>query len=205
MTNPQVDDRAIVQHQPMTLAEYLNYDDGTEARYELVDGTLVEMGAESDLNVVIGSLLFSIFLQFVPYYRVRRGTEIEVTGDYANTRYPDLVVVTEAGAAALAGKKRSLITLEMPAPALVVEVVSSSDADLRSHERDYVDKRREYAQRGIPEYWIVDPLASVVWVLTLVGKTYHEQHFAGDTQLVSTSFPTLELNAAQLLKAGLPN
>jgi Uma2 family endonuclease len=187
----------------MTLEEYLNYDDGTDARYELVNGFLVDMGAESDVNVVIGSLLFSIFLQFVPYYCVRRGTEIAVAGRDANTRYPDLVIVTEAGAAALAGQKRSLITFDMPAPALVVEVVSSSDTDLRSHERDYVDKRREYAQRGIPEYWIVDPIASVVLVLTLMGETYQEQRFVGEARLVSPGFPVLELSAAQVLKAGV--
>jgi Uma2 family endonuclease len=34
----------------MTIEEYLNYDDGTDTRYELVDGVLVEMGAESTLN-----------------------------------------------------------------------------------------------------------------------------------------------------------
>jgi Uma2 family endonuclease len=33
-----------------TLAEYLAYDDGTDKRYELVNGELVEMPSESDLN-----------------------------------------------------------------------------------------------------------------------------------------------------------
>jgi Uma2 family endonuclease len=31
----------------MSLEEYLTYEDGTDARYEWVDGVLVEMGAES--------------------------------------------------------------------------------------------------------------------------------------------------------------
>jgi Uma2 family endonuclease len=34
----------------MSLKEYLIYDDGTETRYELVDGVLVAMGAESTIN-----------------------------------------------------------------------------------------------------------------------------------------------------------
>ncbi|MBE9141022.1 Uma2 family endonuclease [Nodosilinea sp. LEGE 07088] len=186
----------------MTLEEYLNYDDGTDTRYELRDGLLVDMGAESDINVVIGSLLFSIFLQWVPYYCVRRGTEIAVSGSAANTRYPDLVVVTEAGAAALAGQQRSLITFEMPAPALVVEVVSNSDTNQRSRDRDYIDKRREYAKREIPEYWIVDPVAAVVLVLKLVNQDYQEQRFRGDERLVSPAFPELTLSAKQVLEAG---
>lgn len=113
------------------------------------------------------------------------------------------MIVTESGVAALSGKQRSLITLDMPVPALVVEVVSSSDTDKTSRDRDYIQKRQEYEQRGIPEYWIVDLTAAVVWVLKLVDQKYQEQRFTGDERLVSPTFPTLELSAAQVLKAGL--
>ena len=47
---------------------------------------------------------------------------------------------------------------------LVMEVVSPDDP-----ERDKVTKRREYAQAGIPEYWIVDPTEASITVLTLQG------------------------------------
>jgi Uma2 family endonuclease len=52
-------------------------------------------------------------------------------------------------------------------PDLVVEIVSP---DHRAH--DWEVKRREYAQAGIPEYWIVDPQAKTVTVLTLAGASY---------------------------------
>lgn len=194
---------AVANNQPMTLEEYLDYDDGTDARYELVDGILTEMGAESTLNIDIAIFLIVMFARLMPTSYIHRGTEIEVGGGKANTRYPDLMVLTEDSAAALSGKKRALITLDMPVPALVVEVVSSSATDPRSRERDYVDKRREYAQRGIPEYWIVDPMASVVWVLKLVGQAYQEQQFTRDEHLISPRFPTLELRASQVLRAEL--
>lgn len=189
---------------PMTLEEYLDYDDGTDhQRYELWDGVLVEMGAESNINVVIASLLAYVFSQLVPYYRVHRGTEIVVDGRLANTRYPDLVVITEEGAKALLGKKRSIVSREMPAPMLVIEVVSSSDTDKRSRDRDYTNKRKEYAQRGILEYWIIDPIEAVILILSLVGQTYQEQKFVKEEKLISPEFPQLDLNAAQVLKAGL--
>ena len=41
----------------MTLEEYLTYDDGTDALYELVNGELVEMPSESDVNNAIAILL----------------------------------------------------------------------------------------------------------------------------------------------------
>ena len=35
---------------PLTLEEYLSYDDGTDTRYELVDGRLTEIAPVSDLS-----------------------------------------------------------------------------------------------------------------------------------------------------------
>lgn len=52
-------------------------------------------------------------------------------------------------------------------PDLVMEVVGPDDPD-----RDYVRKRAEYAQAGIPEYWIVDPLQQRITVLSLADKEY---------------------------------
>jgi len=45
---------------------------------------------------------------------------------------------------------------------LVMEVVSPDDP-----QRDLVTKRQEYAEAGIPEYWIVDPQAEMMTVLRL--------------------------------------
>jgi Uma2 family endonuclease len=43
--------------QRLTFEEYLAYDDGTNTRYELVNGVLVAMGAESSLNLDIALFL----------------------------------------------------------------------------------------------------------------------------------------------------
>jgi Uma2 family endonuclease len=62
---------------------------------------------------------------------------------------------------------------------LVVEVVSDNPDD---RERDLVVKRREYAEAGIREYWIVDPRDRRVTVLKLDGGRYtvHGEHVAGE-------------------------
>ena len=180
----------------MTLEDYLNYDDGTETRYELVNGELVEMPSESDLNNVIALYLLAVFLKFLPVQQMRRGSEIVVTGSRATVRFPDLIVLTEAGAEALQGSKRSIVMPDMPPPALVVEVVSPGKAN---QDRDYRYKRSEYAARGIAEYWIVDPERSQVTILTLVAGFYEEATFQGDDRLLSAVFPDLELTAAQVL------
>ncbi|MEO1388730.1 MAG: Uma2 family endonuclease [Cyanobacteria bacterium J06634_6] len=186
---------------PMTLEEYLDYDDGTDKRYELIDGILVDMGAESDVNVMIGTFLIVVFSQLMPHQLIRRGSELEVSGERASARIPDLIVLTHGGLAALPRDKRSLITLNMPAPLLVVEVVSSSDTDRQSRDRDYTQKREEYEKRGILEYWVVDPIAEIVLVLALNGDSYQEQTFTGDAKIVSPVLPKLDLQVRQLLNA----
>ncbi len=182
----------------LTLAEYLNYDGGTDIRYELENGELHVMPTESDLNNLIVMFLIAQFLQFVPFSRLRRGTEIAVTGYRATVRVPDLMVLTEESAAALEGASRSILMPEMPPPALVVEVLSPGT---ENEKRDYRYKRSEYAARGIREYWIVDPTAQQVVVLTWVEGLYEEAIFKADQRLVSSLFPDLQLTATQVLQA----
>lgn len=184
----------------LTLEEYLIYDDGTENRYELLDGVLVGIGTESELNVLISSFLFAQFLQFAPYYLIRRGTELAIPSQGANTRYPDLVVLSPDTALALEGKSRSLITSDMPAPALVVEIVSPG---AENRQRDYVSKRQDYAECDIPEYWIVDPVEQVLTICRLEAGQYLAQAYRGDDPLNSPTFPMLQLTAQQVLQAGI--
>jgi Uma2 family endonuclease len=183
---------------PITLEEYLNYDDGTDTRYELVDGKLIAMPPESDCNSRIASFLFAYFLQIgTPYYCLRIGTQIAVSGYRATARQPDLIILSEEAVTALEGASQAIITYEMPPPSLVVEVVSP-----KQENRDYRYKRTEYAGRHIPEYWIVDPIAHKVTVLQWVEGLYEEQVYQSDQAIQSPLFPSLDLTATQVLGAG---
>ncbi len=183
----------------LTLEEYLAYDDGTDTKYELVDGELVEMPPESDKNNLISLYLLSEFLKFVPIQLIRhKDTEIVVTGNRTRVRLPDLMILTEELFVAIGGG-RATITQDMPSPALVVEVVSPGKVN---EDRDYRYKRSEYAARGIPEYWIIDPGKEQVTLLTLIDGLYEETVFQGSSRIASATFLNLKLTAAQLLAAG---
>jgi Uma2 family endonuclease len=52
---------------------------------------------------------------------------------------------------------------------LAIEIVSSGT---EARQRDYIDKRADYAKAGVTEYWIVDPEELLVTVLTLSGTEY---------------------------------
>lgn len=186
----------LLHPEKITLEEYLSYDDGTDARYELNNGELVALPPESELNVRIASFLFAFFLkQGVPSYRVRIGTEIVVSGSRATTRFPDVMVLSEELATALEGASRSTIMPEMPPPLLVIEVVSPGQEN-----RDYRYKRSEYGARGIAEYWIVDPMQQKMTVLEWVEGLYEEKVYEGNNPIISPLFGVLNLTTAQILQ-----
>lgn len=188
----------LATHQ-FTFEDYLNYDDGTDTRYELVNGALVVMPTESRLNEQIALWLLTQFLTIVPLAQLGRGTEIAVSGRLVTARIPDLMVLSAELAIALAGAKRSLIGFDMPPPLLVVEVVSPGK---ENEDRDYRYKRSEYAARGIQEYWIVDAIAAKVTLLILETGLYEEQVFRGSDLILSSLFSQLNLTATQILSAG---
>jgi Uma2 family endonuclease len=80
---------------------------------------------------------------------------------------------------------------------LVMEVVGKNDPD-----RDWKLKRAEYAQAGIPEYWIVDPQLQRITVLTLDGRKYSVHgEFAPGQVAVSLLLPDFNVDAASCFDA----
>lgn len=185
----------------MTISEYLAHEQPTDRHCELIDGKLVEMPPESRVNARIALFLLQQFLQFVPFRLLCcKDTEMEVTGRYAKTRLPDLMVLTEALDLAL-GDARGTITQDMPPPRLIVEVVSPGKDN---EDRDYRYKRAEYATRGVEEYWIVDPTRQQIVVLVWVDGLYEATIFQRKQMLVSPTFPMLQLTPTQIFSAGRP-
>ena len=196
------DGRLTTVQQRMTLEEYLDYDDGTDTRYELEDGVLVDMSGENPLNPCIAVMLLFLFSRLgIAEQLLAIGHQVEVKSTHATCRQPDLIVHTpESYAAILSGVR--VLNLGTPAPLLVVEVASSTLIDGRSRKRDYEHKPREYADRGIVEMWIVDPDRLWVQVGTLTDGAYQFETFTGEQVIKSPTFPALNLTAGQVLMAG---
>jgi Uma2 family endonuclease len=80
------------------------------------------------------------------------------------------------------------------APDIVVEVLSPSTA-----ATDRGGKNRLFARHGVPEYWIVDPLAGQVEVHALDDGVYRETQVAtGDETVHSVLLPDLTFEAARV-------
>ena len=79
---------------------------------------------------------------------------------------------------------------------LVLEVVSEDNP-----QRDYAIKRRDYAEAGIPEYWIVDGQQQTVSVLPLQDGAYVEHGVFGvGAAVASALLPGFAVDVADLFK-----
>jgi Uma2 family endonuclease len=184
----------------MTLAEYLTYDDGTDTRYELVDGDLTRMSLGTGEHGDISEFLHDEFkaeIRRLGLDWVAKDMKIGIQSPrgtrWETSRVPDVVVLPLEQWNSLK-KRASLIPLKEPPPLLVVEVVSPSTVTV-----DYRSKHSEYAVLDIPEYWIVDPIDLKVTVCVLKDGAYTDVVFVGDLTIVSPTFPELGLKASEVL------
>jgi Uma2 family endonuclease len=181
--------------------EYLAADpaDLPEGRYEYWDGVLIEVMPESLFNDGLANHLMILLVGAgISLDLIRPGRVEVVVPGRPRTRFPDLTILEEAHLTLSA--RRATITLDMPSPQLVAEVVSPGDEKSANYQRDYQEKPKQYAERGIPEIWLIDPDRAWVKVGTLEDGEYQFATFQGNDRLLSPTFPQLTLTAAQVLR-----
>jgi Uma2 family endonuclease len=175
-----------------TEADYLAL--GTEQRrVECSDGRIEVLGMPTDRHQAIAG---AAYVALVAYAQQTGGCArpagIRVRLGPGRFREPDVVFLTSARLH-LRGEEY------WNGADLVVEVVSASPED---RVRDLVIKRREYAQAGIPEYWIVDPVEETITVLRLEGDVYVEHVQLGSGAIMaSATLDGLTVPVDHLLRA----
>jgi len=185
----------------LTLTEYLTYSDGTNRRYELLDGVLKPMSLGTGKHASIIKYLAERFDQQAEQINLKalaiqgavgiqspRGTRWETC------RIPDITILDADLWASMQDREAIIRLNDTPPPLLTVEVVSPS-----TRTEDYRSKHSEYAVLDILEYWIVDPVAQVITICTLIEGRYQDQEFRGDEPLISATFTELSLTATQVL------
>ena len=191
-----------VTTQKLTFDEYLTYSDGTNVRYELVEGELVPMSLGTGQHGSIAEFLYDEFRAQIREMslpltakhmtvgvRSPRGTR------WDTSRIPDVTVLAQDQWESMSSRE-AVINLNEPPPILVAEVVSKS-----TRADDYHSKPSEYALLEIQEYWIVDPLDMKVTVCSLNYRVYDCLTFVEDDAIQSSVFPGIDMKASQVLRA----
>ena len=160
------------------------------------------MGAESRINIRIAVFLIQYFSSLgLEDDRIGIKEMIEVKSAFvATARDADLIIHSKESSLALDGRSESCLTLNDPNPLLVVEVISPGTESTDNYQRDYVQKPREYSERGIPEFWQIDPSRDRVRVLVLNRDGYQVREFKGNEAIISPTFPELNLTVARILR-----
>jgi Uma2 family endonuclease len=154
-----------------TVEQYLRFTDRSNRLIEFADQRLEVLPVPTKRHQAIVKYLLFVLSAFLD---VRGGTvffaPLRLKIRNGNFREPDLM-------AALDANDPRLQEAYWLGADLVVEVVSEDDP-----LRDTVTKRAEYAQTGIPEYWIVNPLDETVTVLTLSDPGSVHAEDGGDSE-----------------------
>ena len=142
---------------------YLAFTDGENWLLELTDGVIEILPMPTWQHQQISAWLFDAFRAHVrPTGGAVAFSPLRLQVRPGKFREPDILVLRDA--ADPRAENRFWHGAD-----LVVEVVSPGGM-----RRDLVEKRLDYAEAGVPEYWIVDPFAQRIIVLGLNEGAYTE-------------------------------
>ncbi len=161
------DETAEIDLEPLqglwSVEQYLALTNQTNRLIEYTDGVIEVLPMPTDKHQAISLFLLLSLLAFV---RPRGGAvfyaplRLEIRP--GRFREPDLLLLIQSD-----DPRRQ--NEYWRGADLVMEIVSPDDP-----ERDTKLKRADYAEAGIPEYWIVNPLDQTITVLVLEDQAYTE-------------------------------
>lgn len=167
-------DVVIPKKERYTYADYAALPEG--APYELIDGELVMTASPNIQHQRIIGRLFRMLSSFAEEHDLGEVfvSPVDVYLSETDTPVPDVAFVA---------KERLDIVGEQTiegGPDLVIEVLSPSTAyyDLRK-------KKRLYAEAGVREYWIVDPVEESIEVYQNADRAFDLHQRAEDGQIAS--------------------
>ena len=141
-----------------TYQDYLELDAPEGVRCELIDGELI-MFASPEEPHQRASIMLGTWMNAFSYVRDLGwvySAPFDVLLSDTDVVQPDLMFISK--------ERESIRTRAniQGAPDLVVEILSPS-----SERRDWRDKLELYAKHGVKEYWIIDPINRVIWLMLL--------------------------------------
>lgn len=164
---------------------------------ELVEGNVIKLSpATLQHNRIVSYLymFFSAFFELRPIGKVISQHFTQRLPGIEAKREPDILIVLNTN-------PHTLYETYLDGPAdLCIEVVSED-----SIERDRGTKFVEYQKGGVPEYWIVDPIAreSLFYRLN-EGDVYMPQSINAEGMYYSPALPGLVLNTSILWQQQMP-
>jgi Uma2 family endonuclease len=171
--------------------EYLVLTDHTNRLIEYTDGFLEVLPMPTDRHQAVLQFLFLAFFHFItPRGGKVRFASLRLRIRPGKFREPDLLLLLSAKDP----RRQNRFWLGTD---LALEVVSEDKP-----ERDLIDKRIDYAEGRVPEYWMVDPQTETITVLRLNGDVYEEAGtFRRGQSATSILLPDFSVAVAEVFDA----
>ncbi|BAZ32965.1 hypothetical protein NIES4074_54730 [Cylindrospermum sp. NIES-4074] len=196
---------------PVTFEDFINWYPNTGMRYELHNGTIIQMNPPvGDHELIVGFLVRKLSVEVdrlnLPYIMPKTAfvKPLEVDSAYL----PDILILNPDNLNNESLWQKVATISQATSVPLVVEVVSTNWRD------DYHKKLADYEEMGIPEYWVIDyaalggrafignPKQPTISVYSLVDGEYQVSQFRGNGWIISPTFPELSLTAEEIFRAG---
>ena len=176
---------------PLTVEEYIQLELQSERRHEFINGQLIEMPGEKDINNEVAGFIYACLLSTVR----KKGFQVYIndvklaTPDKKKYYYPDVFITREAKT-----DENRYIKYE---PELIVEVVSPS-----TYITDTVDKYLAYtAIPSVKYYLLVQPeITYVTLFLRAQEGEWEAAIFNQTTDVISLPLLELELPLSEVYR-----
>ena len=177
----------------MSVAEFLNLPDLDEYRWlELDDGALYFMPRPRRIHQYVSIILSHYLVAYLRSFdslpaEIHSELVVIISQELGRVLIPDLsVFLREPG-------DTSDISAAGNIPDIAVEILSTD------RNRDLVRKRQIYAEAGVREYWIFDPVNDTALLLELQGDQYVERAKLTATDTLTTPLlPGLAIPLAEI-------
>ena len=174
--------------------EYLWLTDHTRLLVEFTDGAIEILSWPTDLHQSVAQFMFMAFHAFVS---PRGGTvhfaALRLRIRPGKFREPDVLAVISA-------KDKRRRNRFWTGADMTLEVVSKDKP-----ERDLVEKRHDYAEGKVPEYWIVNPQTETITVLRLDNDSYVEHGvFSRGQSATSVILPGFAVSVDEVFNVDSP-
>jgi len=161
-----------------------------DKRYEILDGELLVVPAPNIRHQTIGLKLTVALYHYITQNRLGLllAAPCDVLLSQEDVVQPDVIFISGerlriVGDACVSGP-----------PDLVIEILSA-----RTRGRDLETKRKLYARYGVREYWIVDPDAKTVEVLSWTKAGYRTEALLPASGILSSPLlPDLNLDLSEV-------
>ena len=175
-----------------TESDYYNLPEGIRA--ELIDGKIYNQAAPSRIHQ---KLLGELYTVINTYIKTRNGFCQVYPAPFAVKLLADQDTIVEPDISVICDHSKLTDRGCSGAPDWIVEIVSPS-----STGHDYIHKLQLYAEAGVREYWIVDPMEQRIVVYHLEQEAFDVNFYTFQDQVKAGIYEDFWIDFREITGAG---